>query len=60
MLVELFVTGGHVDVHVGMILLHPGDAFGRGDQVDQTDVVAAALLEERDGGGGADPNCGNL
>ena len=36
-----------------MILLHPGDAFGRGDQVDQTDVVAAALLQERDGGGGA-------
>ena len=36
-----------------MILLHPGDALGRGDQVDQTDVMASALLEERDGGGGA-------
>ena len=52
-LIELFIAGGHIDVHVGMILLHPGDALGRGDQVDQTDVMASALLEERDGGGGA-------
>ena len=49
MLVQALIQTGHVDVHVGMILLHPGDALGRGDQVHQADVGAAPLLDQGDG-----------
>ena len=42
MLVELFIHRGHIDIDVRMILLNARNALGRGDQVNQADVMAAA------------------
>ena len=50
--VELFIQSGTVDVHVGMIVLHALDAFGRGDDVHQLDVLDLVVLDELNGSGG--------
>ena len=53
MLVEALVQAGDVDIDVGVILLHACNAFGRGNQVNEADVVAAAVLDGGDGVGRA-------
>ena len=43
-----------------MILAHAGNAFGSGDEVHHADALAAALLDEGDGGGSTGPVITNV
>ena len=42
----MVVHGGGIDVHIGMLGFHLGDAFGRADQVEAADLSAAVLFEQ--------------
>ena len=46
MLVELFVTGGQIQLHIRVSSLNGGDALGAADDVHHNDVLAAVLLEK--------------
>ena len=46
------VDGGGVDRHVRMGRAEPLDAFGRGEQTEETEIVGAALLQLLDRGDG--------
>ena len=50
--VQLFVQSGHIDVHIGVILLHPLHALGSADDAHELDMLGAGLLQEGDGGRG--------
>ena len=45
--IELAVDGGGEDLHVGMIGIHMPDAFGRGQEADELDVLGPLVLEPR-------------
>ena len=49
MVIELFVAGSQVHLHVGMGSLDSPDALGAADDVHHDDVLAAVLLQEVDG-----------
>lgn len=50
--VELLIQSGAVDIHVGVIMMHPLNALGSGDNVHQLDVLDLIVLDELDGGRG--------
>ena len=52
MLVELFIHGGNVNFHVGVVGADALDALGGGEDVHELDVLHAVFLHEGDGGGG--------
>ena len=53
MLVEASIHGGNVNIHVGVLLRHPGNALGRADDGHEFDMLAALFLQKADGVAGA-------
>ncbi len=48
MLIEMVVQRGHINVNVGVILLHALNAFGRADDAHELDMLCAGFLEKGD------------